>query len=204
MYNGGYGAGYGYGSGSGYGAYGMGAGMGGAGMNPMGMGTGMNPMAGSTIIIQRPRNPNNPIANEMAMLAGSVVKIRAMPSGRAVTCRHENSPMGKRGMIEPREYIGGPNQHWRIENAPMFPGGFKIVQANNPNHVLRFTPAMPNPHEKVCVWTNEPGSPNQVWHKSGEALHPQGHPNMFLHFDPMTGLFTMAMERQPFIIERVM
>merc|ERR1712150_148994 len=133
---------------------------------------------------------------------GVVVKIIALPAGRALTSREEVGAMGKRGVIVPREYVGGPHQHWRIENALAFPGGIKIVAANNPNHVVRYTPLQGIEH--VCLWTNEPGVPNQVWRKRGEHIHPEGHPNLYLHFDPVTGHFTVSPEPQRFLFERIM
>merc|ERR1719220_1863854 len=82
------------------------------------------------------------------------------------------------------------------------PGAIKIVQANNPNHVLRFTERLPM--EKVALWVNEPGSPNQCWRRMGESLHPEGHPNLHLHYDPITGGFGVKMEPQRFLFEPVM
>ena len=132
---------------------------------------------------------------------GRMVKIIALPYGRALTSIDEPGAMGKRGRIIPREYVGGPHQHWRIEPAAAFPGAIKIVSASNPNHVLRHTPMQPM--EKVALWVNEPGSPNQCWRKHGEHLHPEGHPNLHLHFDQLTGGFGVKMEPQRFLFEMV-
>ena len=136
-----------------------------------------------------------------AAFHGRMVKIIALPYGRALTSIDEPGAMGKRGRIIPREYVGGPHQHWRIEPAAAFPGAIKIVSASNPNHVLRHTPMQPM--EKVALWINEPGSPNQCWRKHGEHIHPEGHPNLHLHYDQLTGGFGVKMEPQRFLFEMV-
>ena len=96
-----------------------------------------------------------------------------------LTVRDEPGAMGKRGFVIPAPYIRGPKQHFRMENALAFPGCVKFVCTQNPNHVLRFTPASPG--SNLSIWENEPGSPNQCWGIAGDFIHPQGHPNMFLH-----------------------
>merc|ERR1739848_681953 len=67
--------------------------------------------------------------------------------------------MGKRGIIQPREY-GNKSQHFTITKSPIH-AGFVIHSAHDPDSVLRYTPNAPN--HKVMMWKAEPGNMKQVW-----------------------------------------